>query len=986
MINRIVVTGDVFRRSIKNECFIQDGNIMWLYDILSPILKDVSGVDILLDKTSVSNSGFKSSEFISEKKECDYYYWVGNFNRSEFSHREINYTKKHYGQSFIVGFELSNFQKNLFKACDIPFLDLAIHPARFNDDYYFKVELNDRFDYGALDEYFIPEELILKNAQFFKAINRRGNKLKLNSESILFCGQVEEDASLIDRNYMVSRSMYHKDVIKLASQHKHLYYKPHPHSKNQKDTFDLIDRIPNASVINSDFYELIAKDEIKTVAAISSGTLYEAKLFNKKTLRLLSNSFDYDIFPAKAIDNSIFTGDFLFKILSKHFNVNKSYTNSPLSYKNPIKESLKVSWKSNVNGTVGIHSYPTIPLNEKISGSILHPFLLGDWAKENWGGWMLNQRQKLLFSTRNINSGDKLIINLRFLKKFHVIPKNIVDIFVNGTRVFNIKTRNIEYKLEIEINDNLVKRGYVEISFDNCEYKIPNDTLSNGDMRRIYIGINSIEMIEERKIEKINITNSKSTIRCNKVIKKKENICHFINVNSRNPLDIYMRLKFNSSNIGEISLSINNNAIRKFVYSDGEFIFNIEGFLGGDNRFDFNIRNENIDNLLIECIEFGSKYDFLDIAESFRSGVNIVGQVTVNTGMGVACRSAIKLIGGLIGASKVTPIQYNASKHLPKIENIPSSGYSNDIKKGIDLYLIPSPQIAEFFNHTKHHINFANYKIIWGAWELADIPSYLVQDHTFDEYWAMSEFIAEAVRRKTNKPVITMPLPVDFSYPEKKYSRAHFNIPENEFIFLYNYCADSTIARKNPLAAVMAFKKAFSKNEKVRLILKTKINQSQKNNIEEHEKIKKICENDKRITMLEGVFDTNEIKSLYLACDCYVSLHRSEGFGLTLAEAMGYGIPAIATGYSGNLEFMTNDNSCLVNYELVEVGGSYHGQLNQFWAEPDISEAAIYMQRIFSDDKFRDSISRRGMYDVHKKLSYLNISNMVKKQIKEMGL
>ncbi|MGR5297190.1 glycosyltransferase [Vibrio mediterranei] len=991
MKNRIVITGDVFRRPKNGKGFIQDGNIQWVYDLFSFLLEDITGENVILDMTSYAESGFSAGDFYGNSNEsCDYYKWVSNFNKCVFSDDEINYTKKCYHNDFIIGFELSNFQKKLFEACDIPFLNLAIHPARFGDDYYFKVDLNKNFDYGDYSQYLVKDSTIKKNALFYKAQNRRGNRLEVKGNSVLFCGQVEEDASLIDGNYMVDKDMYHKDIMELASQHEHLYYKPHPHSLNQKATFELIDRLPNASIINSPFYELISKDEIKTVAAISSGTLYEAELFGKSTVRLLDNEFNFHTNPILSIDGSIFTGEFFAKILSKHFAINECFDKSPVSFNSPIKDSLKVSWKSNpTNRSHDIFLLPKLIENEVLSGKKLHEYLRGSWAKESWGAWMLNQNQKIVFRTNNIKVGDSIHLNLKFVRKFRFKKHNTVKVRINNKDYITESTRDASLSLRVSIDSEMEKSQLIELSFCDCNYVVPSEISTSSDMRKLFLGVNSIELIKnkaESNCYTIDISSSDIDVLVDKSIGANKNLDIPVNIDSRSPLDTFVRIKYDAKNITKLIISVNGNSESKYVDGRGEFLLNIEPYINLERRVSLSILNSGNDEVSIKTIGFGTKYDYLSLDDGSRKGINVVGQHSINTGMGVACRSALTLMSSVAGASRVTPIQYNNSKHKPRIENKPSLQYSDQLKSGVDLFLLPSPQIDAFFKDTKHHIDFNNHKIIWGAWELAEIPSYLVQEHTFDEYWAMSGFIAEAVKKKTDKPVITVPLPVDFSYPLRLYERTHFGFEENEFIFLYNYCADSTIIRKNPLAAIRAFQEAFQEDQPVKLILKTKINQSQMQNVEEHEVIKRICREDNRITLLEGMFNLDEIKSLYLACDCYVSLHRSEGFGLTMAEAMGFGKPVIATGYSGNLEFMTNSNSCLVDYDLVKVKGNYHGQHEQYWAEPKVSQAASYMQRIYSDKPFRDSLSREGMYDVHKNLSYENVSKVINERIKELKL
>ena len=92
------------------------------------------------------------------------------------------------------------------------------------------------------------------------------------------------------------------------------------------------------------------------------------------------------------------------------------------------------------------------------------------------------------------------------------------------------------------------------------------------------------------------------------------------------------------------------------------------------------------------------------------------------------------------------------------------------------------------------------------------------------------------------------------------------------------------------------------------------------------------------------------MKNLVRCCDCFVSLHRSEGFGRGMAEAMYLGKPVIGTGYSGNLDFMNEENACLVRYKLKDVEeGQYPYGEGQVWAEPDMDHAMYLMQKLLAD-------------------------------------
>jgi len=196
----------------------------------------------------------------------------------------------------------------------------------------------------------------------------------------------------------------------------------------------------------------------------------------------------------------------------------------------------------------------------------------------------------------------------------------------------------------------------------------------------------------------------------------------------------------------------------------------------------------------------------------------------------------------------------------------------------------------------------------------------------------------------------------------KRLGKARFGIEEGCFSFLYTFDFFSFMERKNPLAAIRAFRMAFSSDLRVRLVLKVmngnEVSPAWKAMIEE-------IGGDRRVIVINETMSRAEVLALFDACDCYVSLHRSEGFGRGPAEAMLLGKPVIATNYSGNLDYMTEVNSCLVNYELVPVReGDYPFWERQVWAAADESHASWFMKKVVSDPSYAMSLGARAKADI----------------------
>ena len=232
-----------------------------------------------------------------------------------------------------------------------------------------------------------------------------------------------------------------------------------------------------------------------------------------------------------------------------------------------------------------------------------------------------------------------------------------------------------------------------------------------------------------------------------------------------------------------------------------------------------------------------------------------------------------------------------------------------------------------------------------------------------DEIWVASEFVANAVRRATDKPVIKIPNAIEVSL-SRRYTRAEFSLPEGRFLFLFTFDFNSFSERKNPLATVEAFSRAFPPGDG-RTGLVVKCTQGYRHP-EKMGMLHALAAKDPRIVVLDKMLSREAAFGLQSVCDAYISLHRSEGLGLGMAECMAQGKPVIATAYSGNLEFMRPDNSCLVDFTLIPVrpGEYIDYEPGWMWADPDIEQAARYMVRLVDDADHRSRIGERAASDL----------------------
>jgi glycosyltransferase involved in cell wall biosynthesis len=283
------------------------------------------------------------------------------------------------------------------------------------------------------------------------------------------------------------------------------------------------------------------------------------------------------------------------------------------------------------------------------------------------------------------------------------------------------------------------------------------------------------------------------------------------------------------------------------------------------------------------------------------------------------------------------------------------------------------------------------YNIAYPAWELAGWPDDWVPPlELMDEVWAPSRFIQAAIAAKVKRPVIWMPLAVEIAEGYQTHSRASFGIPEDAFVFLFNFDLASFSSRKNPEAVLNAFLTAFPGSggtarsaQSPFLVIKALSGQHVP---EALARLKERVAQDSRILLITETLSPDRVHGLVHCSDAFVSLHRSEGFGRGPAEAMRLGKPVIVTAYSGNLDFTTPANSLLVPHRLVPLQeGDYPYARGQFWADPSVEAAAAHMRRIAEDPAFAQAIGRAAATFMAQQHSTAAIGARVLARLKEVG-
>lgn len=293
----------------------------------------------------------------------------------------------------------------------------------------------------------------------------------------------------------------------------------------------------------------------------------------------------------------------------------------------------------------------------------------------------------------------------------------------------------------------------------------------------------------------------------------------------------------------------------------------------------------------------------------------------VNIGTGPRTRQTDELLQADIAAGSAAPYPINI--------------FCLTAFETVQTYLRQGPQLFR----QRHNIG-------WWPWELPVWPDkWRAAFDLVDEVWAASRFTQDLYGSISDTPTYSMPLPVDVSRM-RTLSRTALGLPPRRFLFLYVFDFNSYMRRKNPIAALKAFERAFLPEDgSVGLVLKA-MNGDPADRLWRH--FKRECAKDRRVIVLEETLDRGAVLALVQACDAYVSLHRSEGFGRTLAEAMLFGKPVVGTNFSGNVDFLTARTGFPVQWRRTNLRpGDYpfvEPSDGAWWAEPDIADAATQMR------------------------------------------
>jgi glycosyltransferase involved in cell wall biosynthesis len=322
------------------------------------------------------------------------------------------------------------------------------------------------------------------------------------------------------------------------------------------------------------------------------------------------------------------------------------------------------------------------------------------------------------------------------------------------------------------------------------------------------------------------------------------------------------------------------------------------------------------------------------------------------------------------------------------IQELPSD--SNGIASGHPLldFVHTNPNILSSNPELlDQHPLSAPLRIGYWAWELEQFPQGWEEFFAgYDEIWCPSSFTAQALAQRSPVPVIALPHLPDWTHLERRAASRLQNRQEQArrpFTFLTLFDFWSTTERKNPAAVIKAFHRAFPPHQgggpPVQLLIKAS---SAEQFPQQTQALQALAKGDSRIRWISTLLSQDALDQLYDQADALVSLHRAEGFGLTLAEAMALGIPVIATGYSGNLDFMPPGSAALIPWQPTTIQrtcGDYVA--GAIWAEPDCNFAASSMQWLANDRAAASELGKHGQRAVQERLSSARLQGIVRQRL-----
>lgn len=360
---------------------------------------------------------------------------------------------------------------------------------------------------------------------------------------------------------------------------------------------------------------------------------------------------------------------------------------------------------------------------------------------------------------------------------------------------------------------------------------------------------------------------------------------------------------------------------------------------------------------------------------------NLVGFLTADLGVGESARCMARAADAAGITTALVPLKLHCKNRLG--DQTFASRLTDENPYRINIVHIDAPASHDIDHHHGKGFRAGKYNIAYWAWELTEFPDPWVPAFSFfNEVWCPSDFTREAIAMKSPLPVITMPHAIAFDRPTGD-ARARFGLPRDKFLFLFLYDLNSYSERKNPRAVLEAYRASGLAGRGAGLVIKV---QNESANPEDYAALCAAVRDLPDTVLISGTLSRADIYLLESACDCFVSLHRSEGFGLAVAESMYLGKPVISTDWSATAEFVTPENGCPVRCTLrpIETSHGPYGK-GQLWADPDVAHAAEWMHRLAHDRAFASRLGAAARRTIETRFSPAAIGARYRRRLESIA-
>ena len=415
--------------------------------------------------------------------------------------------------------------------------------------------------------------------------------------------------------------------------------------------------------------------------------------------------------------------------------------------------------------------------------------------------------------------------------------------------------------------------------------------------------------------------------------------------------------------------------------------------LGPLQRFRAQNKNRQLRIAKLATPQGDSIYDFASrqsplsrpfLRRHARLGMNVVGFLTADLGVGESARCMVRAADAAALPTALVPLKLHCRNPLGDMTY--SGRLRSDNPLSVNVIHIDPPAARDIDHHHGAAFRTGKYNIAYFAWELTEFPDAWVESlDYFDEVWCPSDFTRRAIAAKSPWPVLTFPHAIGFARPAGTPAelRGRFGLPTGCLLFLTLFDLNSYAARKNPAAALAAFAESGLAAVGAHLVVKVHNTGA---NPEELLKLEETARNLPGVILITETLSREETYALEAACDCLISLHRSEGFGLVVAECMYLGKPVIATDWSATAEYLDADNGCPVRCQPVTLERNFGPYFKGAqWAEPEVAHAADYLRRIAADPAWAARLGAAARATIEARFAPGVIGNLYRQRLESIA-